>query len=156
MIHIFIFPFVRPGESHQRSLMILSRDSSLYHLIHILEGAPKTISGLKSISFSITEQAVSFGSQFLSSSLATHKSPSVGPQAITGIAQLYANYHIYEECIWTRKCQHSSRYQSFTQYETLVQSCIGLPCPSPPLHSYWVLKDATLVVEDTKLAKAEL
>ena len=43
MVHIFIFPFVRPGESHQRSLMILSRDSSLYHLIHILDGAPKPL-----------------------------------------------------------------------------------------------------------------
>ena len=43
MIYIFIFPFVRPGESHQRSLMILSRDSSLYHLIHILDGAPKPL-----------------------------------------------------------------------------------------------------------------
>ena len=43
VIHIFNFPFVRPGESHQRSLMILSRDSSLYHLIHILDGAPKPL-----------------------------------------------------------------------------------------------------------------
>ena len=133
MVHIFIFPFVRPGESHQRSLMILSRDSRLYHLIHILDGAPKPlVDSSQSPSQSLTEQAVSFGSHFLSGSLVTHKSPSVGPQAITGIAQLYANYHI----IWGMHLnkemptlfQVSIIHSNI--YHTLVQSCIGLPCPS--------------------------